>query len=103
MPGVISGYTLFVLERSFHLAPAQSTPYLLGIGAVVAISTILASLPAARLSDRVGRKRVIYISFGLATIGIIGMALSPSLELTLLAVIPLGYRRAPSWRSTGRS
>src|SRR4051812_38678482 len=40
MPGVISGYTLFVLERSFHLDPAQSTPFLLVIGTIVAISTI---------------------------------------------------------------
>jgi MFS family permease len=90
MPGVISGYTLFVLERSFHLAPAQSTPFLLGIGTIVAVSTIIASLPAARLSDRIGRKRVIYIAFALSALGIIGMALSPSLELTLLAVIPVG-------------
>jgi MFS family permease len=90
MPGVISGYTLYVLERSFHLAPAQSTPFLLGIGTIVAVSTIVASLPAARLSDRIGRKRVIYIAFTLSALGIIGMALSPSLELTLLAVIPVG-------------
>ena len=90
MPGVISGYTIFVLERSFHLAPAQSTPFLLATGAIVAVSTIIASLPAARLSDRIGRKRVIYISFALAAIGITGMAFSPSLELTLLAVIPVG-------------
>jgi MFS family permease len=90
MPGVISGYTLFVLERSFHLDPAESTPFLLGIGAIVAISTIIASLPAARLSDRIGRKRVIYISFGLSAVGITGMALSPSLPLTLISVVPVG-------------
>jgi MFS family permease len=90
MPGVISGYMLFVLERSFHLDPAQSTPFLLGIGAIVAISTVIASLPAARLSDRIGRKRVIYISFVLSAIGIVGMAVSPSLPLTLLSVVPVG-------------
>ena len=90
MPGVISGYTIFVLERSFHLKPAESTPFLLVIGTIVAISTVIASLPAARLSDRLGRKRVIYISFALSAIGITGMALSPSLELTLLSVIPVG-------------
>jgi MFS family permease len=90
MPGVISGYALFVFERSFHLAPSQSTPFLLLTGAIVAGSTVLATLPAARLSDRVGRKRVIYVSFVLAAIGIVGMALSPMLELTLLSTIPIG-------------
>jgi MFS family permease len=90
VPGVISGYTIYVLERSFHLAPAQSTPFLLGIGSLVAISTIVAALPAARLSDVVGRKRVINIAFVLAAVGIAGVALSPMLELTMVAVIPVG-------------
>ncbi|MDP8905574.1 MAG: MFS transporter [Chloroflexota bacterium] len=90
VPGVISGYTVFVLERSFDLAPAQAFPFLLTTGAIVAVSTLLATLPAARLSDRIGRKRVIYLSFALATVGILGMALSPMLELTLLSMVPIG-------------
>ncbi|MEP7159315.1 MAG: MFS transporter, partial [Chloroflexota bacterium] len=90
MPGVITGYAIFVLERSFHLPPAEASPFLFVVGGLIALSTAVATVPAARLSDRIGRKRVINISFALAAVGILGVALSPFLEVTLLALVPLG-------------
>jgi MFS family permease len=90
MPGVISGYAIWVFERSFHLPPDQAAPLLLGTVAIVSVSAVLATIPAARLSDRMGRKRVINISFLLGAIGVLGVALSPALPLTLLALVPLG-------------
>jgi MFS family permease len=91
MPGVITAYAVYVLERSFHLPPAQATPFLFITGVIIAISTVVAAVPAARLSDRIGRKRVINISFALAAVGVLGVTLSPSLPLTLLALLPLGF------------
>jgi MFS family permease len=91
MPGVITGYAVYMLERSFHLPPAQATPFLLITGLIIAGSTIVAAIPAARLSDRIGRKRVINLSFALAVVGIVGVALSPTLEFTFLALLPLGF------------
>jgi MFS family permease len=90
MPGVISAYAVFVLERSFGMSPQVAAPYLIVTGLIIAGSTAAAVLPAARLSDRIGRKRVIYWSYALAAIGVTGVALSPSLELTLLFLVPLG-------------
>ena len=91
MPGVITAYAVFVLERSFNLAPAVAAPFLFINGLIVALSTAVATIPAARLSDRYGRKRVIYASFALGAIGVAGVALSPVLELTLLSLLPLGF------------
>jgi MFS family permease len=91
MPGVISAYAVFVLERSFGMAPDVAAPYLIVIGLVVALSTAVATIPAARISDRIGRKRVIYWSYALAAIGIVGVAVSPTLPLTLLALVPIGW------------
>ncbi len=90
MPGVITAYAVWILERSFGMSPAVAAPYLIVTGLIIAISTAAAVLPAARLSDRFGRKRVIYWSYALAAIGVTGVALSPSLELTLLSLVPLG-------------
>ena len=50
----------------------------------------MATIPAARLSDRIGRKRVIYWSYALAAVGVIGVSISPILPLTLLSLVPLG-------------
>jgi MFS family permease len=90
MPGVVSAYAVFVLERSFGMPPEEAAPYLIVTGVVIAVATILATVPAARLSDRIGRKRVIYWSYALAAIGVAGVALSPALPLTLLSLVPLG-------------
>ena len=90
MPGVITAYAVFVLERSFGMTPQVAAPFLFVIGLVIAVATAAAVLPAARLSDRIGRKRVIYWSYALGAIGVAGVALSPSLELTLLSLVPLG-------------
>jgi MFS family permease len=91
MPGVITGYAVYMLERSFQLPPAQATPFLFITGLIIAGSTIVAAIPAARLSDRIGRKRVINLSFALAAVGIVGVAFSPTLEFTFLALLPLGF------------
>jgi MFS family permease len=90
MPGVISAYAVFVLERSFGMSPEIAAPYLIVTGLIIALSTAVATVPAARLSDRIGRKRVIYWSYGLAAVGVIGVSLAPILPLTLLALVPLG-------------
>jgi MFS family permease len=90
VPGVITAYAVFVLERSFGLPPDVAAPYLIVTGVTIAIPTALATVPAARLSDRVGRKRVIYLAYGLAAIGVTGVALSPELVMTMVALIPLG-------------
>src|SRR3954451_4374772 len=91
VPGVITAYAVYVLERSFHLDPSVAGPILLINGAIVAFATVVATVPAARLSDRIGRKRVIYIAFALAAIGILGVALAPTVELTVAALLPLGF------------
>lgn len=90
MPGVITAYAVFVLERSFGLPPADAGPLLFLIGGLIAAGTALAVVPAAWLSDRVGRKRVIYISFGLAALGVSLLAAAPSVPMALAALVPIG-------------
>jgi MFS family permease len=90
MPGVVSAYVVFVLERSFGMPPAEAGPLLFLVGAVVAISTALAVVPAAWLSDRYGRKPLIYGAFAFGAVGVAFIAFSPALELALLALVPIG-------------
>jgi MFS family permease len=47
-------------------------------------------LPAAWLSDRYGRKRVLYGSFVLAAVGVALLAVAPLVEVALLALVPIG-------------
>jgi MFS family permease len=90
MPGVITAYAVFVLERSFGLPPVEAAPLLFVTGGLIALSTAGAVLPAAWLSDRYGRKRVLYGSFVLAAVGVALLAVAPLVEVALLALVPIG-------------
>jgi Na+/melibiose symporter-like transporter len=91
MPAVVTAYAVFVLERSFGLAPVDAGPLLFVTGGLIAASTAAAVIPAAWLSDRVGRKRVIFGAFGLAAAGVALIAAAPSVEVALLALVPIGF------------
>ena len=91
MVGVISAFAVFLLERTFGLPPSEAQSYLLVIGVIIAGSTIVVAIPAARLSDRWGRKRVINIAFLLGAVGVAGVAAAPTVPLAMLALVPLGF------------
>src|SRR5439155_1540987 len=58
--------------------------------AVIAVTTALTTLPAARLSDRLGRKAVVYFTCALGSLGMLGVALAPNIVVAIAFVIPVG-------------
>jgi MFS family permease len=94
--GIFSVFTFFqyFLQDVIKVAnPAEQSSYLIGIIIVAGIPT---SLIAGSLSDRYGRKPMVYISGGLmalASIIFIAVALAPSLAFTYVvgALFGIGY------------
>jgi MFS family permease len=58
--------------------------------AAVAIGAMLAIIPSARISDRVGRKPVIYVSIVLGVISLVIAALAPSVPFAVVAAALFG-------------
>ncbi len=81
---------IYYLERSLGLSQDQTAAPLIIIAAVLGITTGLVTFPAARLSDRIGRKRMIYAAIGAGTIGVLGVAGAPSFALMLAALVLVG-------------
>jgi len=88
--GTVTSFALFYLEHA--LAFDETTALTLENIALIAVivPTALAVIPAARLSDRIGRKRVIYAACAAGGIGLAGVALSPVFAVGVLALIPVG-------------
>jgi MFS family permease len=88
--GFFMNLNILYLERTFGLVGGeQGTWILVGLGLVVGM-TALGTIPGARLSDRVGRKPVIY---GAAFTGAVGMAivaLAPGVEIAMSGVALVG-------------
>ncbi len=57
---------------------------------VVAVCTAIATIPAARIADRYGRKRVIYVACAIASVGMIICAFAPSIPVFILGAILMG-------------
>lgn len=66
------------LERALHVTDGgQRAFWILTTTAVAALCTAVATIPAARLSQRIGRKRVIYMAAGVGALGMTIAALAP--------------------------
>jgi MFS family permease len=90
------------LERAQGLTDPNERGLWLNIATItVALFTAAATIPAARLSNRLGRKRVIYGSCAIGAIGMVICALAPTKELFLpgaiLAGVAAGSFLAVDW------
>ncbi len=56
----------------------------------VALLTLLSTIPSARISDRVGRKPVLYAACLVGGIGMVIAAIAPSVQVFLLAAVAVG-------------
>jgi MFS family permease len=81
---------LYYFQRTHGLSEADASRYVFYATIVVAGMSGLASIPGARLSDRYGRKPVIYGGMVLTAIGLLGMALAPGPELAIALFVPAG-------------
>jgi MFS family permease len=89
-PSVVIFLGLFYLRQSLGSPADAADEQLIVIVAVMGGLTGLATLPAARLSDRIGRKNTIYGAVVVGIVGLIGLALAPSFEWAVAALVPVG-------------
>jgi MFS family permease len=77
-------------QRAHGMSEADaSTTVFLGT-AIVGVTTAIAAIPGARISDRIGRKPVIWGAAAVAGIGLAGVAFAPTPELAIAAFVPFG-------------
>lgn len=81
---------LYYFQRTHGLPRPEASQFVFYATVIVAGMSGLASLPAARLSDRFGRKPVINGGMVLTGIGLLGMALAPTPELAIALFVPAG-------------
>ena len=80
----------FYLARSFGLERAATGQLLVGLVLTVAVGTIASVIPAARVSDRVGRKPVIAVSCLLGGAGLATCAAAPTIPIAFAGAALFG-------------
>jgi MFS family permease len=84
---VLTKLAVLYLERSMDMGPSERGFWVPATNALVAVVILVSTWPAARLSDRVGRKPVIYASCGLGAAGSALIAIAPGVIVAELGVV----------------
>jgi MFS family permease len=87
---VLTQLATFYLARSMGLDQTDTGLVVIGLTGLVALGTLIAVVPAARISDRVGRKIVIWASCLLGGLGLAVCAVAPSLPFAYLGALMYG-------------
>ncbi|MCV0402358.1 MAG: MFS transporter [Chloroflexi bacterium] len=77
-------------RRSHGLSDADADATVFLTTAIVGASTALAAVPGGRLSDRLGRRPVIWGAAAVAGLGLLGVAVAPSPAVAVAAWVPFG-------------
>lgn len=77
-------------RRSHGLSDDDADTTVFIATAIVGVSTALAAIPGGRLSDRYGRRPVIWAAAAIAGLGLFGVAVAPSPELAVVMWVPFG-------------
>ena len=87
---MLLGFYILFMRRSLFLPPDREGFWIPVTAGLVALLTLIATIPSARLSDRVGRKPVIYAACAIGAVGMAVTAFSPSIEVFVLGVVAIG-------------
>ncbi|HEX5038835.1 MAG TPA: MFS transporter [Candidatus Limnocylindria bacterium] len=77
-------------RRSHGMADADADAIVFAATAIVGVTTALAAIPGGRLSDRFGRRPVIWAAGLIAGIGLLGVTLAPSPAFAVASWVPFG-------------
>jgi MFS family permease len=90
--GFFMNLNIYYMERTFDLIGQEQGAWILVTLVISVAATIVGTLPGARLSDRVGRKPVIFMSAAIGAIGMTIVALAPSMPVAVggVALVGLG-------------
>jgi len=78
------GFWVIFLDRTMALSNEEQGVLYPLTQVVIAIVTAAATIPSARISDRVGRKPVIYVAIAIGGAGLVVMALAPAFWVFLV-------------------
>ncbi|HSI99558.1 MAG TPA: MFS transporter [Patescibacteria group bacterium] len=86
----VTRFVAAYFEDSHGMARDDATIYLFIGTLVVGLMTAAAAIPGGRLSDRFGRRPVIWSAAVVVAIGLAGVAAAPTPELGIAAFVPFG-------------
>jgi MFS family permease len=77
-------------RRSHGLSADEANETVFMATVIVGVSTLLAAVPGGRLSDRFGRRPIIWVAALIAFTGLVGVTVAPTPGVAIAAWVPFG-------------
>jgi MFS family permease len=87
---MLTNFAIYYFVQSFRIEQAKTDVPMLGVLAATVIGNLVAVVPAARISDRVGRKPVIYAACLVGSVGLGIVAAAPIVGVAVFGGLILG-------------
>ena len=86
----IANWAIIWMERALGFGSDEKGTWVTLILGAVAVTTALTTIPAAKISDRVGRKPVIWVACAIGAVGVAIFAFAPTIEVALVGGVLVG-------------
>jgi MFS family permease len=87
---VLLGFYILFLTRSLGFGPEQKELWVPAITGTVAVFTAITTIPSGILSNRFGRKPLIYVASVVGTLGLATIGAAPSIWVVLVGAVLVG-------------
>jgi MFS family permease len=86
----LQAFAVFFLENAHGMDPDEAQSSQFPIILVVAVTALLSAVPGGWISNRIGRKPVLFVAIALGIVGAVTIALGPAYWMVLAAAVPIG-------------
>jgi MFS family permease len=86
----IANWAIIWMERALGFGSDEKGTWVTAILGAAAVATALSTIPAAKVSDRVGRKPVIWAACAIGAVGVATFAFAPTIEVALVGGVLVG-------------
>jgi Na+/melibiose symporter-like transporter len=85
-----TSFALFYFDRTHGLTREEASTMVTVGTIIIGLTSLVATIPGARVSDRLGRKPVIYGGMVLLALGLVGLIVAPSPSVAVALFVPAG-------------
>ena len=87
---MLLGFYLIFMSQTLGIPRAEQGLWINVTGGAMAVMTMLATIPSARISDRIGRKPVIYAACAVGGVALAVLGLAPTIEVFVVGAVLMG-------------
>jgi MFS family permease len=86
----LQAFAVFYLENAHGMAPNEAQGAAIPVLVTLLVAALIAAIPGARISSRIGRKPVLYVAIALGAVGGLLLAAAPAYWVVIAAAVPIG-------------